>query len=201
MKLTHDEWKTAQHIWENDTRPGFQWLKLELKLDCTISAIKQQARKKGWQKKVTPREIKDRVFLEADKQIKMLSKLPLEKQHKDAQVAVERAIILRTDIIVKHRNEWQDFDKQFQPVLKNVENYKIEDDYFRKSSYNLKTLAETIRIKQDGERKAWGLDTATDDDNTTPQQTLEQLNAIYEMAMQKANDDKQKMLERFNSVS
>ena len=32
-------------------------------------------------------------------------------------------------------------------------------------------------------------------------QTLEQLNAIYEMAMQKANDDKQKMLERFNSVS
>ena len=86
-------------------------------------------------------------------------------------------------------------------VLKNVENYKIEDDYFRKSSYNLKTLAETIRIKQDGERKAWGLDSATDEDNTTPQQTLEQLNAIYEMAMQKANDDKQKMLERFNSVS
>lgn len=47
-KLTADEWANARTVWEADTRKGFDWLVLELKLGISRQAVSKAAKAQGW---------------------------------------------------------------------------------------------------------------------------------------------------------
>lgn len=119
------------------------------------------------------------------------------------------AIDLRTHVIETHRQEWNHHRKEYgTEAFMQAERTKalkakyggaeyadklVEDklaapimEYtysdLAKFARCAKLMAETIKIRQEGERKAWGLD-ASNEDTTAGMETEEQLNARYEAFM------------------
>lgn len=83
-------------------------------------------------------------------------------------------------MIEKHRDEWGDHRRLF-----TLQDMLGEDglDVARVA----KTAAEAIKIRQEGERKAWGLD-AIAEDNSSGVATLDELDAMFARAMKKSEE-------------
>lgn len=72
-----------------------------------------------------------------------------------AQASREESEDVRAEVLVRHRSEWP----AITAMVKEVIDTRNTDPPGAFSKAKLaKTAAETLKIKQDGERKAWGLD-------------------------------------------
>jgi len=68
--------------------------------------------------------------------------------------ALDRAADAKAEVIRRHKTEWEEHKRIIQDALK-------DDGDFEKAKL-AKILAETLKIRQEGERKAWGIQTVAD---------------------------------------
>lgn len=76
-----------------------------------------------------------------------------------ANAARDEAVDVRANVLVHHRGEWT----PITAMVKEVIDTRDSDPTGAFSKAKLaKTAAETLKIKQDGERRAWGMDEVQD---------------------------------------
>lgn len=190
--LPKDEWDKIRERWELDPRPGYRWVVGEMNLTVTESAVKARARKERWTKRTSLKAIVDRAQQQADK--RRPEKKPADTfQHVDAS-AEQVSIDLRSEIIDLHRGEWAEHRSKF-PLEAIVADAPDEPGGVtiapngEKIARASKVMAETIRLRQQGEREAWGLDAISQDEGAG-MSTLDELDAMFELAMRRTEEMK-----------
>ncbi|RMD61671.1 hypothetical protein D6833_07930 [Candidatus Parcubacteria bacterium] len=134
-----EEWESARKAWE--ASPTLNFSDIAGQLGVTRQGVRARAKREGWEKRVTTREVVEKAHLQADRK----TSDPGRKGEKVEDVAVD----LRARLLERHRKEWDGVRQRVYEALRN--------DDFEKAKLG-KISAESIRIIQDGERKAWGLD-------------------------------------------
>lgn len=138
-KVTSEEWAELKVKWENDPRIGYAWLIKETKIGVTRDAIRKKAEQERWRKSPAIRTIVQQAHINADNI--SLGKTDLN--------SIQNSIKLRSDIIELHRKEWNDHRRIFT-LLKMEESLRY--------AQTAKMSAEVLKLRQDGERRAWALD-------------------------------------------
>ena len=148
-RLSKDEWATARVMWESD----------QSATDTSVAgvfgvskqAVEQQRKKNNWQKVGAIQNVSERAQFAADN----LSKLGLDKQKASS---IDSAVEIRADVIDRHRGDWAEHRKHFTVVA-------ISSDF--ELGKSAKITAEMLKIRQEGERKAYGLDDVTNTPSTS----------------------------------
>lgn len=170
-RMTPAQWQAARDRWEHDPRDGYLWLVGELALPVSHVAVFKRARKEGWAKKVCLKSIVERAHRQADK-------VNLPVNEKSGPLTDAEAVDLRSEIIDTHRREWKDHRGLFPLSAMAVEGGL-------KLAQAAKSAADMLKVRQDGERRAWGLD-ALETETTSGNKTIEELDALFNMAMERA---------------
>lgn len=172
-RLTQEQWTHARQIWEADPREGYQWLINQLGLPVSKVAVLKRAQKEFWAKKASLKSIVEQAQTQAD------NKEVNQNGEKLNALTVKTAVDLRANILETHRSEWQNHREHF-PL------YELSNP---ESGLNLariaKTAAEAIKLRQEGERKAWGLDVVVEDTGAGAA-TFDELDAMFKKAMQQS---------------
>lgn len=139
-RLTKDQWSAARIKWESD--PAMTDHGLAAILGVSKQAVEQQRKKNKWQKAGALQNVNERAQFAADN----LAKLGLDKQKADS---VNAAVEIRAKLLEQHREDWKEHREQFTlpDIAANFELGK-----------SAKITAEMLKIRQEGERKAYGLD-------------------------------------------
>lgn len=172
--LTPEAWARIRGVWEGDLRTGFLWVARELRLRVTEHAVRRRAKLEGWSKAASLPTIVERAQLEADNAAGLKI-----RADSISELGVQNAVDLRSAIIETHRAEWAKHRETY--TLASIE--QAEQPAHRAKVAKL--AAETLKIRQEGERKAWGLDAIADND-TGSVKTMEQLDAMFIEAMQRS---------------
>lgn len=179
-RLSADEWQEVRTRWENDPREGYEWIIQELNLTITRQALHKRAQKEGWAKQVSLKSIVQQAHASADARFAEREHAKVDEKVDTATKATRaQSVDMRADILEVHRTEWGTHRAAF--TLEAMLNPDTGLDTARIA----KTAAEAIRIRQEGERKAWGLD-AVEQDTGAGVSTIDQLDAMFEAAMQKS---------------
>jgi len=162
-KLTSEQWQECKNRWEGDPRDGYMWLVAEIKLPVTDEAVRQRAKKDDWRKASHIRTIVQQAHLRAD-----------DVSGKVGTAAIDAAIDLRSGIIETHRAEWGSHRELFTlaAIATDLDLCRIA-----------KMSVEMLKVRQEGERRAWGLDAIAAPEDHSP--SSEELDRIYENAMAK----------------
>lgn len=186
-RMTVEEWQEVRARWEADPRDGYTWVVREMNLSVSDVSVFKRARKETWAKKASLKTIVERAQSKADEQGSQRvsgDRLPLTNS-----VAVD----LRANVIDKHRQEWQEHREQFaleSIVAIDPETSKTTvSDGGEKLARVAKTVAETIKTRQQGERDAWGLN-AIAVDTSGGVANLDELDAMFARAVQRAEEMK-----------
>lgn len=173
-RMTQEEWAEIRARWEEDPRDGYTWIVAELDLKVTHVAVLKRAKKEGWAKKASLKNIVERAQLKADENFarKVTGKVNA--------VTSEESVDFRSEIVNTHREEWMEHRTTF-----SISGMLGEDGLV--TARVAKTAAEAIKIRQEGERKAWGLDVLSED-ATAGVATLAELDAMFEQAMKRTNE-------------
>src|SRR5690606_13093084 len=144
---------------------GYVWLVPAINLNVSDEAIRKRAGNEGWATRASLKAVVERAHAKAD------AKVGGTAGEKDGEPTTDEAIDLRAAVIEKHREEWGEHRRLF-----TLEGMLGEEGLG--VARVAKTAAEAIKIRQEGERKAWGLD-AISEDTGTGVATLEQLDAMF----------------------
>jgi len=174
-KLTPQQWLECRHRWEAGHRDGYQWLVDEMNLPVSGESVRQRAKKDGWKKASSLKSIVSRAHSKAD--AKLAGKLAGTSMVFEACSSTESAVDLRSDVIETHRSEWNEHREIF-PLSSIAE--ELEQGRAAKIS------AEMLKIRQEGERKAWGLDALVQEDNSAISQ--DDLDEIYNAGMKRVEE-------------
>lgn len=139
-RLSKDEWAAARVKWEGD--PEATDTSIAAIFGITKQAVEQQRKKNGWQKVGALQNVSERAQFAADN----LAKLGLDKLKAEA---VDMAVEIRADLLDRHRADWAEHRSHF--TIAGI----AADFELGKSA---KITAEMLKIRQEGERKAYGLD-------------------------------------------
>jgi len=188
-KLTPEQWQECKNRWEGDPREGYQWLITELSLPVSIEAVRKRAAAEIWKKAVRLRTIVQQAHLRADAGVGA-RKVDGMVDSMVVATTIDVAIDLRSGIIEKHRADWDEHRDLFPlsaiaGTIKAGPNMEI--------GKAAKIGAEVIKLRQEGERRAWGLDAISAPDDNSP--SSEDLDRIYENAMAKM-EKMQKLAEK-----
>lgn len=167
--MTADEWGEVRSRWESDPREGYTWIVSEMNLGVSDVAVLKRARKEGWAKKASLKTIVERAQARADE------KVSRKVSGEVSTLTTSDAVDLRASVIEKHRDEWAEHRETFTLPLLTGEESGLN------MSRIAKMTAETIRIRQQGEREAWGLD-AVAENTTTGVSSLSELEAMFDLA-------------------
>lgn len=186
-RLTADEWAAARAAWEAD--PTLSFGELSSRLGISRQSVSRKAARDDWQRPTNLAELAKRAHARADEMAateadaetekgaegdKVTTSSPSEgaedvavtldkktsvdrrpmpkpRPKSDPAVVQENAVRLRAEINDRHRKEWNAARQLSYEAIKNKD--------FERAKL-AKITSETIRIIQDGERKAWGLDAA-----------------------------------------
>lgn len=185
-KLSRAQWEEIRLRWENDPRDSYAWLVTELSLSVTRNTISVKAKRDGWTKRVSAKEIANQSDRKADNKYQVDSvtnsvtvvtaqdqSFVTEMTSKEFE---EKAIDLRTTIIQSHRDDWQKHRDEFlmSDMAINFEKAK-----------SAKLVAEIIKLRHEGERKAWNLDAAVED-TSAGMATEAEMDAIYSKAIEES---------------
>lgn len=184
--MTPKEWAEVRAKWETDPREGYLWIVREMELTVGDKAVRKRALKESWAKKISLKTIVERAQAQADARFRESGVTEEERKVTDLE-----SIDLRADVIDTHRREWQEHRAGFP--LESIVEMTIPGDSTsvvmrpdgEKLARTAKTLADAIRTRQQGEREAWGLDAVASDDGAG-MATLDELNAMYDLAMRTA---------------
>ncbi|RQR26930.1 hypothetical protein DIE23_28115 [Burkholderia sp. Bp9143] len=177
----------SRAIWEGD--PGVSFSQIAEILGCSKSAVSMQAARNDWARRPTPETIaaqaqaaadsrfeqeqKERTAQSADHAPAVLESGPDAEptrfrtqpirptavvpdtpegvsEEAARQVAVDTAVARRAELLNTHRKEWV--------AVRNLAYASIKSKDMEQAKH-VKVVAESLKIVQDGERKAWGLDT------------------------------------------
>lgn len=165
-RLGPDDWARARALWEADAT--MTQSDLARMIGTTKQAVQHRAKKDGWQKVSNQGDLARRAYDKADAAI--LSKsaddesaralpapaessAPLDQQGGVAATlhatVSATAVELRAKVIERHRKEWDGARNHIYRAIQQAD--------FDKAKLG-KITAEALKIVQDGERKAWGLD-------------------------------------------
>jgi hypothetical protein len=165
-------WGVARTRWEGEPRCTF--VDIAELLTVSKQAVAKRADREGWVKKLNMSELAERAHVAADAKIASegMSANNAVLAIGDAQTdiptvstvipangsanpdtlarAVEDAAVdARAQILKRHRTEWAAARSQIYKALKTGDN---------DGAKLAKLTGETLKLIQDGERKAWGLD-------------------------------------------
>lgn len=185
--LPPDEWAKIRERWELDPRAGFDWLVDEMNLPITVSGVKTRARRECWGKRANMKAIVDRAQRQADER---------NKKHPENSFD-QGSVDVRANVLGLHRDEWADHRAKFpmDAIVTQDDDkpskIKIAEGGERIAKTS-KIMAETIRIRQQGEREAWGLDSLATDEGVG-MSTLDELDAMFKLAMKQSEEMKNKV--------
>jgi hypothetical protein len=186
-KMTPEEWQTVRERWEADPRDGQNWIIREMNLPVSHVAVIKRMRKEGWAKKASLKTIVERAQAKADEKA---SGVTGKVTNHHGAVTDTTAVDLRADIIDRHRREWQEHRERFPleaiVVLGDGPETAAVSAGGEKLARTAKTVAEMIRLRQQGEREAWGLD-AVANDTGVGMATLDELDQLFAVAVEKAD--------------
>lgn len=157
-RLTADSWAKFRALWEAD--PTMSQGELAKLAGVSQQAIQKRIKREGWQKVSDQGDLARRAYDKADREALRkgeVAPVPQQAQpgdHPDASppasgVAAATAVELRAKVIERHRKEWDGARNNIYKAIQNSD--------FEKAKLG-KITAEALKIIQDGERKAWGLD-------------------------------------------
>lgn len=186
-RMTREEWGEVRKRWELDPRDGYLWIVREMNLPVTDKAVLGRAKKEGWSKRASLASIVEAAQRKAD-----AKKVTRPAARKLTPVTDGESTDVRAEVIEKHRNEWSEHRERFplDAVVSYDKNHPELTEVTsggEKLARVAKTVAETIRLRQQGERDAWGLD-AIANDTSAGVATLGELDAMFEIAVRKADE-------------
>ncbi len=172
VKREGDKWLEARARWEAD--PKLTFGDLAESLGVSKQAASQHAKKYGWAKRLDMPAIAARAHERADRAIEQDSVgssanaadvyaprpfsspagvrpaiSPDASPDEAAQAAADAAVDARAELLTRHRREWG--------AVRNLAYAAIKEKDLTRAR-TAKTAAEAVKVIQDGERKAWGLD-------------------------------------------
>lgn len=153
-----ERFAAARAIYEGT--PGMSLAKAAEQVGIGKSSLERRARAEGWRKNHVMGQMTEAAQKAADAFKMRVAELGPEADAEQKQVIVaevveEHAIDLRAKMLDRHRREWA------APRAMSAEavSLRLSDPYKSFERAKLaKITAETLKIVQDGERKAWGLD-------------------------------------------
>jgi hypothetical protein len=189
-RLNKAQWADVRAAWESDPRESLSWLIFEMRLPVSHEAVRKRAKQEGWVKTENLKVIVEKAQRKADsRELEKVGKVgkvgrKVGKKLDDPTLPMalatgeERADLL-ADTIETHRKEWQEHRAAF--ALSSM----TEGDEAWNKARCAKTAAEAIRIRQEGERKAWGLDAIETDLNSGVKSEAE-LKAMLDEGLRKS---------------
>lgn len=150
-----DETKAAARaLWEGD--PNITKQQVADEVGVPYRAIERWSQAESWAKRQA--DMSERAHAAADAYKGKLSELgpeitTEEQRQAEADAAEETAVQLRAQVLERHRKEWN------IPRTLVAEAVKVRS--FDKAKL-AKITSETLKIVQDAERKAWGIDSGPD---------------------------------------
>lgn len=184
-RLSSEQWREAQIAWEAD--PCLTATDIARKAGVARTAVVRQI-DKGWRRRTTFEQLAERAQFAADRKTATnqavrlvatqqqnvlpsaaadvswqpdVSHIPTKRADglaECATVSAAHAVDARAEVIARHRAEWQQHTRLLDDAIRETD--------FEKAKI-AKITAETIAIRQAGERKAWGLDAYTEPSRET----------------------------------
>lgn len=149
-RLTKDDWSEARILWETDTTVNDSFI--AEKYGISQQAVTKKRKSDNWQRVGAMQNIGQRAQFMAD------GKLCEVVQHNQKASIVDSAVEIRADVIDRHRGDWAEHRKHFT-VAAISSNFEL--------GKSAKITAEMLKIRQEGERKAYGLDDVTNAPSTS----------------------------------
>lgn len=140
-RLSKDEWAAARVKWESD--PEATDTSIAKLFGTTRQAVAGMRDRSGWAKVGVLQAVQQRAQLMADKSC---SNIALGNIKSDA---IDIAVEIRADVIERHRGDWAEHRKYF-----TIAGIAADFDLGKSA----KITAEMLKIRQEGERKSYGLD-------------------------------------------
>jgi hypothetical protein len=193
-RLSAEEWQTVRNRWEKDPRDGYSWLVNELDLVVSIQSVQQKAKRDGWAKLMSGFEIAQAANKRADNAL--ISKQNNKNvdgnvdENVDGSTSDDDSISIRANILTQHRDDWQEHRATFAigSMAESLETARIA-----------KMVAEVIKLRHEGERKAYGLDIVAVDTGSG-MKTREELNAVFNNMIASVQEEQAKAEERFKRM-
>lgn len=144
-RLTADEWTAIRQQYETDPRLSFG--DLAEKHGISKQAIHKRATVEKWERVLSLAELNARAQTRADHLVD--GRVDAETLASTRKAGVDEATERRAAVLDRHRKE---VDAPRKLVYQAIQSGDLE------KAKLAKTVAETLRIAQELERKAWGLD-------------------------------------------
>lgn len=144
-RLTADEWTAIRQQYETDPRLSFA--DLAEKNGISKQAIHKRATAEKWERVLSLTELNARAQARADYLVD--GRVDAQTLASTRQAGVDEATERRAAVLDRHRKE---VDAPRKLVYQAIQLGDLE------KAKLAKTVAETLRIAQELERKAWGLD-------------------------------------------
>lgn len=151
-KLQPEQWLAARVLWESDVKMSYG--DVAIKFGCTKQAVHSKCKSEGWRKVGADARVISGAHSKADAAMQEIEASPLVvKQYAESEIrgaTEEVAIDIRSKVLERHRKEWDGPRSLIYEGMRVKDNEKVRLG---------KTSAEALKIIQEGERKAFGLDT------------------------------------------
>jgi hypothetical protein len=139
-RLSKETWSDIRA----EREAGASFPELASKYGVSHQAIQKRAKAEGWSDGTDVAEVIRRKV--AEKVARVVASSNPQKRAESIDAAAEKS----ASVVRMHQAEWDDHRARFGSVPDDFESGKLA-----------KISAEMLRIRQDGERKAWGLDEAS----------------------------------------
>lgn len=157
MKITTKDWESIRLAWESD--PTCTFSHLATQYGVNRSTIYRHAEAEHWEKRGVIEDINEAAQRKADVLFANNSSIECNKVFLARSEAEDK----RAEILLRHRKEWYELDKYRLTSLNKLD--AAIKDGSRQAYLMARALSETIinhvralLIKQEGERKAWGIE-------------------------------------------
>lgn len=144
-RLTKDQWSSARIEWESDRSVNDSMI--AEKYGISQQAVTKKRTHEQWHRAGVLQNISQRAQIEAD--ARLCQKNGEVVPHNQKADVVDAAIEIRAEVLNRHRDDWNEHRNLF--TLGGIaENFEL--------GKSAKITAEMLKIRQEGERKAYGLD-------------------------------------------
>lgn len=166
-RLTTDQWAAIRIEWEGEPLATFSGL--SVKHGVNKSEISRTAKRQGWVKRGQLASINESAQRKADRLTNSTGN-PTQRKPNALDLATRiESEDLRAEVAARHRMEWAELELYRWQALKTMDEAKTTGD--REGWTIAKLAADTakanlaaLEIKQQGERRAWGLDVHGEED-------------------------------------
>lgn len=156
-RISEQRWLELQTLWERE--PAEDYATIGARVGLSKERVRQKAAEMGWQKKPDLARIVRVAHTKADAHFDpqgtdgeagpSFRQTPQAPSPRLEAEANERASELRAQVALRHRKEWG--------IPRSLLNEAIKARDLERAKLS-KLTAETLKLCQDGERKAWGMD-------------------------------------------